>query len=560
MDEKKRRYYIYLPIAFSMVLIAGIMLGSRLVHVSSNNDNILSFRPNKYNKVTDIINYVENNYVDSISNNKLSKNSIDGMLRELDPHSTYIPASDFAEVNDPLRGNFEGIGIQFRIEHDSITVISPIAGGPSEKVGIKAGDRIVQINSKAVTGPQITNEEVISKLKGEQGTEVNVSIFRRGVDELLDFTIVRDVIPTYSINVAYMINDSIGYIKLSKFSATTYEEFHEAIDELNQKGLEKLMLDLRGNVGGYLQAAIDLADEFLTPNELIVYTEGYNRPKKHFYASKKGNFEEKRLVVLIDEGSASASEIIAGAIQDNDRGLIIGRRSFGKGLVQEQLSLMDGSAIRLTVARYHTPTGRSIQKPYNEGREEYYKDFYHRIANGELENPNSIQFADSLKYTTPAGKIVYGGGGIMPDVYVALDSDPRFKFFNQLVNKGLIYKFAFDYTDIHRDKLNKNNSVKQFIDKFTVTNQLFDEFIEFAKEKGVDPDENGINESGEKIRNLIKAFIARNIFDDGGFYPIYLKTDKTFNKALQILEHSYPSNLSLSTYKAEKVHQQEVTN
>ncbi|MCF8304640.1 MAG: S41 family peptidase [Bacteroidales bacterium] len=550
MKENKKRYYIYLPLAFAVVLIAGIMLGTRLVQISSNKENILSFRPNQYNKVTDIINYVENNYVDSVSKNKLNKNAIEGMLDDLDPHSSYITANEFDDVNDPLRGNFEGIGIQFRIENDSITVISPIQGGPSEKVGIQAGDRIVKINGKEFTGPDITNEEIISKLKGERGTEVNVSVYRRGVEELLEFSIVRDVIPTYSINVAYMVTDSIGYIKLSKFSATSHEEFLKAYKDLHEKGLEKLILDLRGNTGGYLKAAIDLADEFLKQNELIVYTEGHNRPKKDFYATTKGHYESKRLVILIDEGSASASEIIAGAVQDNDRGLIVGRRSFGKGLVQEQLTLMDGSAIRLTVARYHTPTGRSIQKPYDEGREEYFNDFYHRITNGELENPDSIQFADSLKYTTPAGKTVYGGGGIMPDVYVALESDPKYKYFNQLVNKGLIYKFAFAYTDKHREQLNRIDTVTGFIEKFRVSDQLFTQFVDFAKDKGVKPDQKGIDESKAKIKNLIKAFIARNIYDDKGFYPIYLETDKTFNKAMDILEKSFSSNIALATYKS----------
>ncbi len=534
MSNKSRKIYIYLPILFSIVLIIGIFLGMKLIPVRTADNNFFSINLKKYNKINDVIYYIENSYVDSVDKEEMMEKGIIGMLENLDPHSQYISVEDFNEINDPLHGNFEGIGVQFRMLKDTITVITPIPGGPSEKAGILAGDRIVIIEGELVAGVKFPEDEVKKRLKGEKDTKVNISVYRWGEKNLLDFTITRGVIPTFSVDIAYIVKDSIGYIKVSTFSETTYEEFLEAMEKLQDQGMNKLILDLRGNSGGLLNEAISMADEFLPKGELIVYTEGENRSSDYAFAKKKGLYEENPLIVLIDESSASASEIIAGAIQDNDRGTIVGRRSYGKGLVQEQLGLIDGSAIRLTVSRYHTPTGRCIQKSYNNGLEDYYMEFHRRLENGELENADSIQFIDSLKFTTPNGKIVYGGGGIMPDIYIPVKTGEIYKYYNQLVNKNLIYLFSFDYTDRHRKQLNNFKSPEDFDRKFILTNKIFNDFITYAVNHGVPRDEEGIKFSEKRIKNLIKSLIGRNIFDDAGFYPIYLRADSTFGKAVDV--------------------------
>jgi carboxyl-terminal processing protease len=412
-------------------------------------------------------------------------------------------------------------------------VILPISGGPSEKVGIRAGDRIVMVEEDTIAGVGISTEEVIKLLKGPRGTKVNVGIFRRGEKSLLPFTITRNVIPTYSLDIAYMVDENIGYVKLNKFSATTYEEVLQALGSLRSQGMNQLILDLRGNTGGYLQAAVNVADEFLKNKELIVYTEGKNRPRTYAYATRRGTFEDQDIIVLIDEGSASASEIVAGAIQDNDRGLLIGRRSFGKGLVQEQINLVDGSALRLTVARYYTPTGRSIQKPYENGKGDYMKEFHDRFRNGEVLHADSIHFDDSLKYVTPAGKVVYGGGGIMPDIFVPVRSGEQFAWYNQLINRGIIYDFTFDYTDKNRNELKKYGSFEAYKRDFVVSDLLFEELLQYAENNNIARDEASIASMRDEIKVMIKALIGRNIFDDKGFYPIYHQIDDTFKEAVR---------------------------
>jgi carboxyl-terminal processing protease len=537
MNNSNTKRAIYLPIAFAVVLIAGILLGNRLTRVSSpSEDKIFFMKPEKYNKVDNVINYIQQDYVDSISRKTIEENAINGILEKLDPHSQYIPAEEFNEVNDPLMGNFEGIGIQFRIEKDTIMVIQTIAGGPSEKVGLLAGDRIVKINDTLVAGVGIKNTDAVHKLKGKRSTTVKVSIHRRHVPGLIDFTITRDVIQTYSVDIAYMVNDSIGYLKLSKFASTTYEEFMAAMKKLLASGMKRLILDLRGNSGGYLNAAVQICDEFLDDKKLIVYTEGNSRPNNYAYASKKGLFEVQPLEVLIDEGSASASEIVAGAIQDNDRGTIIGRRSFGKGLVQEQLDLPDGSALRLTVARYHTPTGRNIQRPYNHGIEKYYEEMHDRFVDGEMQNPDSIRFNDSLKFTTPKGKVVYGGGGIMPDIYVTFRPDGKDKYYNALLRKNLIFQFAFDYTDQNRESLKQYDTFDKFDKGFTVTPAMFNNLVTTAKTDSVTGTRKEIDDSMTKTEILTKAFIGRNILNDQGFYPIYNRIDGSFLAAVKEME------------------------
>ena len=535
MQKKNNRIYIYLPLILACVLIIGMFLGTKLFTVSSQADKkVFNFSSERYNKIGDVLNFIVQDYVDSVSGEKLKEDAIIGMLNDLDPHSQYISADEFQEMKEPLLGNFEGIGVEFRIVKDTITVMHIIPGGPSEKIGILAGDRIVNIDDSLVAGIGITNKETIGKLKGERETKVNVDIWRPSLKEMIQFTITRDIIPLYSIDISYMVNDSVGYIKLSKFSATTPAEFEKALKELMNQGMEKMILDLRGNVGGYLKSAISLADEFLVNNQLIVYTEGKNRPRQFAYASKRGKFEKGEVIVLIDEGSASASEIIAGAIQDNDRGIIIGRRSYGKGLVQEELELLDGSAIRLTVARYHTPTGRCIQKSYEEGREEYHKEFYERFTNGEMQNPDSIRFPDSLKYYTKNGKIVYGGGGIMPDIYIPVKSGTEYVFFNKLVNKGLIYQYAFDYYDTRRKEMHeKYKTLDKYVTEFQISDIMFNDFMDFAENKDVEKDHIGIETSGLKIRNLMKAYIGRNIYNNAGFYPVFNEKDPVFIRAVE---------------------------
>ena len=533
MDKKNSKIQIYLPIIFSVVFIVGIWIGSMFVGNTELNNSFLPIGGNSYNKLGDVLDYIVQDYVDTVNLTELETEAIRAMLKKLDPHSIYITKSEFHDVNDPLLGSFEGIGISFRIEKDTITVINPIPGGPSEKVGLMAGDRIVMIDDTLVAGIGIENNDAIRKLKGKKGTKVKVSNYRRGVPELIDFTIVRDVIPTYSLDVAYMVEDNTGYIKLNKFSATTYDEFLDAATQLKSMGMNKLILDLRGNPGGFLQAAINISDEFLEEGKLIVYTEGNNRPKRKAIATKTGELEDINVAVLIDEGSASASEIVAGALQDNDKGIIIGRRSFGKGLVQEQISLPDGSAVRLTVSRYHTPTGRCIQKEYVDGDDEdYYQESYHRYLNGEMQSKDSIHFNDSLKFTTPKGKVVYGGGGIMPDIFVPLITDSIHTYYNILANKGLIFQFAFDYTDKHRQRLNKYDNFDDFNREFNMDNNMYNSLIAYADEKGIKHEDYDVEISKDKIATLFKAFVGRNILDEKGFYPIYHGIDTTFNRAV----------------------------
>lgn len=536
MPIKVKKYRVYLPIVFALIMILGMWAGIKLSPQNDAHGGMFAPAGDRYNKVSDLMGYIMSNYVDSVSKEELTEDAIQGILEDLDPHSQYISADVLSDVNEDLLGNFEGIGIQFRMESDTITVIQTIPDGPSEKVGLLAGDRIVMVGDSLVAGTGLNSDGAIKLLKGPRSTEVNISVYRRGINELLDFTIVRDVIPTFSVDVAYMAADTIGYIKVSKFSATTYEEFAAALNALIHKGMKSMILDLRGNTGGYLYEATQMADEFLEAEKLIVYTEGNNRPRSYAYATKKGMFQDYDLIVLINEGSASASEIIAGAIQDNDRGMIIGRRSFGKGLVQEQLNLPDGSAVRLTISRYYTPTGRCIQRSYENGTEDYYDSFYERFHNGEIQSADSIHFDDSLKFTTPGGRTVYGGGGIMPDIYVPYDSKDYPAYYNIMLDRGLIFQFAFKYTDTHREELARYATFNDFDDGFNISNAMFNNFLNYTEDMGVERDPEGIRKSKSRIKILMKAFIARNLYDDDGFYPIYHRIDETFLRAIEYLE------------------------
>lgn len=528
MNYNNKRTTIYMPLLLSFAVIVGILIGNRLNFNKENSEMVLYPQTDKLNAVLD---YISSEYVDSVSKEQLVELSIPKILENLDPHSIYITAEEFNAMNEPLEGNFDGIGVQFNILHDTVTVINTIPGGPSEIKGVMAGDRIIEINDTNVAGVGISDNEVMKKLKGERGTKVLISVKRKGIAELIDIEITRDQIPLESVDVYYMINPTTGYIKISKFAKTTYDEFIKAVKSLKSEGMKKVVIDLRNNSGGYLDAATDIADEFLDEGKLIVYTQGRSRPKSSTFATKKGMCHEDELIILIDEWSASASEILAGAIQDNDRGLIIGRRSFGKGLVQEPTFFSDGSSMRLTVARYYTPTGRSIQKPYISGSEEYFYELTERYLHGELEEKDSIQFADSLKFTTPGGRIVYGGGGIAPDIFVPVDTLGMSDYYVEITQSGLIYEYAFSFSDSNRPVLSKfknHREISQYLDKMNV----FEDFIKFAEKNGIARNNDQIRISKKVIYTQLKAYIARNTIDNLGFYPVIKEIDNTLLKAV----------------------------
>ncbi|KAB1065924.1 S41 family peptidase [Salibacter halophilus] len=491
-------------------------------------------------KIQSFLRYVELAYVDSVNANELVETAIRSVLEDLDPHSVYIPKKDVKRANEPLVGKFEGVGIQFNILKDTIVVVSPIPGGPSEKLGIKSGDKIIKINDSTVAGVGFTNQDVIDNLRGPKGSEVDVAIKRRGEKKLLDFTIKRDKIPIYSVDASYMAEPGVGYIKLNRFAATSMDEINEAMDSLKDAGMENMILDLRGNSGGYLNVAIELADQFLKDDQLIVYTEGRAFKRAEQYATKKGKFEKGKLIVLIDEGSASASEIVSGAVQDWDRGIVIGRRSFGKGLVQKEFKLSDGSALRLTISRYHTPSGRCIQRPYEDGKKAYYQSIYDRLDNGELVNPDSIHLPDSLHYETlKKGRTVYGGGGIMPDIFVPADTSRGSDYYGKVIRKGIINDFSLDYLDQNRKKLErKYSSVDEFINNFEDKN-LMDKFIAYAEDEGVEKDEDEIEKSKSLLSNSLKGLIARGLYGSSAYYQLTNKSDDAFNKALETFKSDW---------------------
>ncbi|MFP4620325.1 MAG: S41 family peptidase [Bacteroidales bacterium] len=528
---------LYLPIILSVALIAGILLG---ILLGGNRPGKKTYVYNHPNKLNSVLNYIQKNYVDSVSEKEIQETAIPAILKDLDPHSVYIPAEDLENVNEPLKGNFEGIGIQFSMQEDTLVVISVISGGPSEKVGLHPGDRIIKVNDTTIAGVNMSTNKIVSMLKGEQGSKVDVTVDRGSSATPLEFTITRDEIPLYSVDVSYMLNPATGYIKIDRFAKSTHQEFTNSIKKLKENALEKVIIDLRGNSGGFLKAATNIADEFLEDGKLIVYTQGRNSVKNEIHSTSRGICEDLDVAVLIDEWSASASEIIAGAIQDNDRGIVVGRRSFGKGLVQEQNRLSDGSAIRLTVARYYTPTGRCIQRPYENGREQYYNDLNERFNHGEFFNVDSIELADSLKYETPKGDIVYGGGGIMPDYFVPVDTSYHSPLFNRVTNEGLIYSFAFRFADNHRSDLTSLDEPKD-INQYLENNNIYSQFLDYVFDMGVPRDIEGIKKSKKIINTRLKAYIARNIMENEGFYPIIREVDETLEKAFNLLEEGKKS-------------------
>jgi len=502
-------------------------------------------------KFNQLLNVVSAFYVDSVNEMEMVDAAIVRMLADLDPHSVYIPKKDKEKMNEPLQGKFEGVGIQFNIFMDTILVVSPIVGGPSEKLGILSGDKIVTIDNDTVAGTGINNSDVVKYLRGDKGTIVNVGIKRNGESELLSFDIKRDKIPIYSVEEGYMVNDKIGYLKVTRFARNTVSEFNAQLSDLQKEGMEDLILDLRGNGGGYLSTAISLADQFLNENKLLVYTQGRSMQKDEAYSSRGGTFRTGKLVVLIDEGSASASEIVSGAIQDWDRGLIVGRRSFGKGLVQKPFPLPDGSEFRLTISRYYAPSGRCIQKPYDKGSKAYRNDINERFKSGELTNSDSIQMPDSLKFSTKInGRIVYGGGGIMPDVFVPIDTSTRSDYYMNLLRKGIFNTFSLSYLDKNRNKLSRTFKDKYaFANNFIVSDELLAEFIAYGEEKKVEKVDADLEKSKIEITNLLKAYLARGLYNAGSYFQTLNSEDDAVKKAVDILSDNTFDKLKVNYKK-----------
>ncbi|MBQ7787961.1 MAG: S41 family peptidase [Alistipes sp.] len=537
-------------ILFPLILAVGIVLGILLGQFVGRNKVETQLRTlisrgglNTSNKIMQTCMLVEHKFVDSISMDSLAELVIPLMMKELDPHSIYIPAREMQQVNEPLEGEFDGIGVVFNAATDTVIVLNVIPNGPSAKAGVVPGDRIIEINDTIVAGVKMPQNDIVKRLRGKRGTEVKLSLKRQNIDDLVDVIVVRDAIPIESIESAFMVKDDIGFIRLSQFARTSYIELMRALAELRGQGMRKLIFDLRDNSGGYLDQAIMIANEFLPKNRLIVYTEDREGMQVKEFSDGSGTSSDLALVILIDEGSASSSEILAGAVQDNDRGTIVGRRSFGKGLVQSQLPYADGSALRLTVARYYTPTGRSIQKPYKNGDEvDYEMDMIRRYENNEFFSADSIHFADSLRFVTPKGKIVYGGGGIMPDVFIPMDTTDITKYYIEVTGRNILYRYTIEYADRHREALNKVQTIQELTELLDSDKRLFDDFVRYAAEQGVRPNYRDINRSRKVMEAQLRAYIGRNTaLEDNGFYYNIFPIDEVVKRSIELLsEMPYP--------------------
>lgn len=530
-----KKTIIIIPLLIAISIAAGIVIGNLLNRNSQ--PGFIGMNQNSGNKISTVLHLIERGYVDSINTSEIIENTILEVLKNLDPHTSYIPARNMQEVQEEMTGNFSGIGVQFSIMEDTVRVIEVIPGGPSSKVGIMPGDRIVRVNDSIIAGVNVVNNTVLNLLRGEKNSKVLVGITRKAFDGELEFEITRGDIPIFSVDVSYMIDKETGFIKVSRFANKTYSEFMDGMKKLKNSGAKKVIVDLRQNPGGSLVSVLQMVDEFLEKDEPILYTEGINQPRKTYNASGKNTWKDIQVYVLIDEFSASASEIFAGAMQDNDRGIVIGRRSFGKGLVQEQIPLADGSALRLTVARFYTPSGRCIQSSYENGKEEYYNNIYERFHNMELLEADSIHFTDSLKYETKGGRTVYGGGGIMPDFFVPADTTGNSDYFTSISRKGLIYSFSYAFADENRKALSAFSSADEF-DVYLDKEDILGKFVKYAEDKGIPRDESGLKESGLIISTQLKAYVARNIIGEEGFFPIIKKIDKTLLQAIKISQQN----------------------
>jgi carboxyl-terminal processing protease len=534
MGPQHRPVSPFYPLLLSLALVGGLFIGRNMGGGDPGPLTILGLRQTSAaDKIGQVLDLIDRQYVDSVEKNALVDEVLQDILQRLDPHSYYITAAELQAAQEPLEGSFDGIGVEFAVQRDTVVVITTVEGGPSEALGIRAGDRILSADGKAMAGVKITNDEVMRTLRGPKGSEVKVQLQRAGKAPF-DVTIKRGKVPINSVAVALISEDGTGYIKLVRFAKNTHEEFLKAADELRNKGMKRMVLDLRGNGGGYLTAAIDLADEFLGDGKTIVYTQGRNTPRRDVTASRSGRFEDIPLAVLIDEGSASASEIVAGAIQDHDRGTIIGRRSFGKGLVQEHVDLPDHSAVRLTTARYYTPSGRSIQRPYGEGIS-YEEDIEDRYIHGELVSADSMRIDSSQVFTTTGGRKVYGGGGIMPDIFVPADTAEGSHYLTELFFSGVLNQFAFDVADRERERLMAYGSPSSFAQRYQVTEGLLRQLGDLARKEGIEEHPGDVQRSRRQLATRIKAGIARNLWGNTGFYGIMLETDSVYLKALEQL-------------------------
>ncbi len=546
-NPSSKRRSLITPILFLLAILGGIFggriieqrrYGSQLLRLSS----LINSQANN-SKLSSTLSFIERHYVDPISSDSLSELLMPMLLEQLDPHSIYIPAEEMQDMNESLEGEFDGIGVTFNMATDTVIIINVIPSGPSEKAGINGGDRIIEINDSIVAGRKVSQNDIMKQLRGPRGTDVKLGIERQGAGELIEISVTRDVIPIASIQSAIILRDSVGYIKMLQFARTTHSELIAAIDTLQRQGLKSLILDLRGNSGGYLDQAIMIANELLPADNLIVYTEDRDADQQREYSDGKGRITDLDIALLIDESSASSSEILAGAIQDNDRGVIIGRRSYGKGLVQQQVPFSDGSAMRLTIARYYTPTGRSIQKSYENGKEgdlAYKEDLINRYAMGELFVADSIHFVDSLKRVTPKGRVVYGGGGIMPDIFVPADTTDITRYFVEVSARNILYNFTTKYSDDHREAINAVKSFEQLDSLLSADKQLFNSFINYASQRGVPPVWADINRSRQLIDAQLKAYIGRNTpLDDDAFYHSIYPIDNVILKAIETLEQQW---------------------
>ncbi len=529
-EQKNSNYQISLPLILFIGLAAGVLIGASLTNKSGSGDV-----GEETQKMREVLSLIKNEYVDTANTEVLVEDAIEHMLGKLDPHSSYISAKDIVEANEDLKGNFEGIGIEFNIFHDTLVVVTALSGGPSESVGLRSGDKIIKVNEKNIAGIGLSNRDVQTHLKGPKGTEVKIEVLRKNVSKPILFTIVRDKIPQFSIDVSYMLDHEIGYIKVNRFAQTTYPELKEAMSKLQKEGMKKLILDLQGNPGGYMDQAINIADEFLPKGEKIVFTKGQeSKYNENAFATEQGDFERGDLIVLVNEGSASASEIVAGALQDNDRALVVGRRSYGKGLVQRPFDLNDGSEVRLTISRYYTPSGRSIQKPY-DNLDEYDKDIIKRYKQGEFFSADSIKFNDSLKFETTSGRSVYGGGGIMPDYFVPLDTSSNSRYFNQLFNANILREYAFGYASENKNAL-KEKGYPDYLQNFDVTQSMINNIIEMGRKNKIEPDYKDLQKNKRLFHIYIKAEVARNVWGNESFYPIFNETNEVLQQAIKLFD------------------------